>query len=57
MEARVLERGETTTPDAPHRKDGVTPVERKSLEDLLLGRGRVSARARTVDDDRRATHQ
>jgi len=43
MEARVLERGETTTPDAPHQKDGVTPVERKSLEDLLLGRGRVSA--------------
>src|SRR5947207_13218705 len=43
MEARVLERGETTTPDAPHQKDGVTPVERKSFEDLLLGRGRVSA--------------
>ncbi len=43
MEARALERGETTTPDRSHQKDGVTPVERKSLEDLLLGRGRVSA--------------
>src|SRR5258706_2835693 len=43
MEARALERQETTTLDSPQQKDGSTPLERKSLEDLLLGRGRVSS--------------
>ncbi len=42
MEARALERGGTTTLDSP-QKDGSTALERKSLEDLLLSRGRVSA--------------
>src|SRR5690349_5069487 len=42
MEARALEGREMTAPDSPQRKDGA-PAERKSLEDLLLEGGRVSA--------------
>jgi general secretion pathway protein E len=44
MEARAIERGETIASDAPTTaKEVVAVPERKSFEDLLLGRGRVSA--------------
>jgi general secretion pathway protein E len=43
MEARALERRETTATEVPaEHTDGKAP-ERKSFEDLLLARGRVSA--------------
>src|SRR5215470_8414702 len=44
MQARALEqRGETSAPDAATQPNGAAAPERKSFEDLLLGRGRVSA--------------
>jgi general secretion pathway protein E len=43
MEVRALERGDTTAPDSPTEQKDVQAPERKSLEDLLLARGRVSA--------------
>jgi general secretion pathway protein E len=42
MEARGLERREVTVQEPPAESDGALPAERKSFEDLLLGRGRVS---------------
>jgi general secretion pathway protein E len=42
MEARALKRREVTVQEPPAESDGALPAERKSFEDLLLGRGRVS---------------
>src|SRR4029079_9082822 len=43
MEARALERGDTPASDVSVERNGTPAPERKSFEDLLLGRGRVSA--------------
>ncbi len=43
MEARALERGDTPASDATVERNGTLAPERKSFEDLLLGRGRVSS--------------
>jgi general secretion pathway protein E len=43
MEARALERREVSVSEPSAESNGALPAERKSFEDLLLGRGRVSA--------------
>src|ERR1700686_330704 len=43
MEARALETREVSVSDPPAEQNGTLPAERKSFEDLLLGRGRVSS--------------
>jgi general secretion pathway protein E len=43
MEARALEHRETTAVDSSEERKDVVAPQRKSLEDLLLARGRVSA--------------